>query len=64
MLSTSHNFLFIHVPKTGGNSLQNVLSEYADDKIVRLSPYQDGVERFEVRSGRYDTERAFHPGRL
>ena len=57
MLSTGHRFLFIHVPKTGGNSIQGVLAPYSDDRIVRLSPHQDGVERFEVRSGQYRTKK-------
>ncbi len=55
MLSLSHNFLFIHVPKTAGNAIQGALSAYADDNIVRLAPHQDGIERFEVRSAVYAT---------
>jgi len=45
----AHNFLFVHIPKTAGNSIQNVLRTYSEDKIVCL-PNQDGFERFEVRS--------------
>lgn len=50
MLSRANNFLFIHYPKTGGNSIQNVLREYSSDVIVCTNPLQDGIERFEVRS--------------
>lgn len=50
MLSIQNRFLFIHVPKTGGNSLQNVLREYSEDIIITNESYQDGVERFEVRN--------------
>jgi len=42
--------LFIHLPKTGGNSLQCILSQYSEDKLVCLNALQDGVERFEVRN--------------
>lgn len=55
MLSTSHQFLFIHIPKTAGNTIQDALREYSDDKIISLAKHQDGVERFEVRSSRYNT---------
>lgn len=54
MLSLRNNFLFLHVPKTAGNSIQGAISEYSEDKIVCLSPHQDGVERFEVRSDSLD----------
>lgn len=51
MLSLSQKFLFIHTPKTGGNSIQNILMPYSEDKIVAQAE-QDGRERFEVR-GRF-----------
>ena len=51
MLSSSHKFLFVHIPKTGGNSIQQVLAPYSEDRIVALDE-QDGRERFEVR-GRF-----------
>jgi hypothetical protein len=55
MRSLSHRFLFIHVPKTAGNALQNVLRQYSDDTVVCIAPYHDGLERFEVRSSTYGT---------
>jgi hypothetical protein len=50
----AHNFLFVHIPKTAGNSIQNVLRAYSEDKIVCLTPHQDGIERFEVRSDKFN----------
>ncbi len=54
MLSIAKKFLFVHIPKTAGNSLQNVLHTYSEDEIVTLGPHQDGIERFEIRNSRYD----------
>ncbi len=52
MISTTNGFLFIHVPKTGGNAIQRVLLPVSDDHIALLNPMHDGVERFEIRSPR------------
>ena len=53
MLSLERKFLYIHLPKTAGNSVQNILKRYSDDDIVTLHEYQDGIERFEVRNKNY-----------
>lgn len=50
MISLEHNFLFVHIPKTGGNSVQSILSKYSEDQIVAKTKFQDGVERFAVQS--------------
>lgn len=57
MLSIEYNFVFVHIPKTAGNSIQNALKKYSEDKVVCLTSYQDGVERFEVRSDSFNTHK-------
>jgi hypothetical protein len=47
VLSLSGRWLFVHVPKTGGNSLQSVLQPYSDDRLVAKPP-RDGREDFAV----------------
>jgi hypothetical protein len=57
MLSITHQFLFVHIPKTGGNSIQDGLRPFSEDRLVCLAPHQDGLERFELRSERFCTEK-------
>lgn len=54
MISLQRQFLYVHIPKTGGNSVQNVLREYSEDRIVCVDPHHDGVERFGLRSERFN----------
>jgi len=53
MISEEYQFLFIHIPKTAGNSVGQQLQAYSEDRLVTLAAHQDGVERFEVRHPRY-----------
>ena len=57
MISLKYNFLFVHIPKTAGNSIQNILRTYSEDRVVCLNPLQDGVERFGVISERFRTRK-------
>jgi hypothetical protein len=53
MISLKKRFLFVHIPKTAGNSIQSVLRDYSEDELVALRGEQDGVERFGLRNPRY-----------
>lgn len=53
MISSQKRFLFVHIPRAAGNSIQSVLGRYSDDEIVALRGEQDGIERFGLRNPSY-----------
>jgi hypothetical protein len=53
MISFRKQFLFVHIPKTAGNSIQSILRDYSEDEIVALRSEQDGIERFGLRNPHY-----------
>jgi hypothetical protein len=53
MISFQKRFLFVHIPKTAGNSIQSVLRDYSEDELVALRREQDGIERFGLRNPKY-----------
>ena len=53
MISLQKRFLFVHIPKTAGNSIQSVLRHYSEDELVALRKEQDGIERFGLRNPNY-----------
>ena len=53
MISFQKRFLFVHIPKTAGNSIQSVLRDYSEDELVALRDEQDGIERFGLRNPKY-----------
>jgi Sulfotransferase family len=57
MISFQKCFLFVHIPKTAGNSIQSVLSDYSEDQLVALRKEQDGIERFGLRNPKYNIKK-------
>lgn len=53
MISFQKRFLFVHIPKTAGNSIQSALRDYSEDQLVALRKEQDGMERFGLRNPNY-----------
>jgi hypothetical protein len=53
MISFQKRFLFVHIPKTAGNSIQSILRDYSEDELVALRGEQDGIERFGLRNPNY-----------
>ena len=52
MIISKKKLIFIHIPKTGGNSFSHLLINYSKEKIIRLRAYNDKINTFEIR-GKY-----------
>jgi len=55
MLSSKHNFIFVHVPKTAGNSINRYLLPVCDNEIY-TEKFHDGVNQFGI-SGAYSKDK-------
>ena len=53
MISLQKSFLFVHIPKTAGNSIQTVLRDYSEDQLLALRKEQDEIKRFGLRNPKY-----------
>jgi hypothetical protein len=52
MILEKKKILFVHIEKTGGNSLVHVFKKYSNEKIFKHNGYSDGSETFEIK-GKY-----------
>ena len=53
ILSKKHKFIFIHAPKTAGNSIQNILINYSENTYTNKrydSIKKEYVNRFNIKS--------------
>lgn len=57
MISLQKRFLFVHIPKTAGNSIQSALRDYSEDQLIALRKEQDGIERFGLRNPNYNIKK-------
>ena len=57
MISLRKNFLFVHIPKTGGNSLSSALLRWSEDELMTHTWHQDGRERFDIGNPGYGTHK-------
>jgi sulfotransferase famil protein len=57
VISFQKRFLFVHIHKTAGNSIQSVLRHHSEDEIVSARAHQDGIERFGIRNRKYNIKK-------
>ena len=55
MIFTEKKLIYLHIQKTGGNSVSQVLLPFSDDEMY-LRKHQDGVNRFSV-TGEFTTRK-------
>ncbi len=47
MLSTQYRFIYLHVSKTAGNTIQELILPFSDDR-KEATLFRDGIERYDV----------------
>ena len=48
MILKKHKIIFVHIRKTGGNFIQEVLLPHSEDQKVIKKSHQDSIERFSI----------------
>jgi len=57
VISTRKGFLFVHIPKSAGNSIQTALAPFADDEVLRVREQHDVYEHMYVSNGTLGTHK-------
>ena len=52
MIFENSKLIFIHYPKTAGNSIQDALRKFTKDEFI-FDDFRDGIERFEIKNFQY-----------
>lgn len=53
MISSEFKLIFLHFPKTGGNSIQTALKHISDDEFYQRIERHDGINDFAIRNSTY-----------
>ena len=54
MISSAKKFIFIHIPRSGGNSIQSTLVDYCDEELVKIG---EGAHQFTLKHHEFNLKK-------